>query len=232
MKRSEINKLIKEAVEFFDEMKYELPQFAHFSPDKMSVLKQNGSAREIFEVGMGWDITDFAAGDFDKTGLLLFTVRNGKLGSSYTKPYAEKIMIVKELQLTPLHFHWKKQEDIINRGGGNLVIEAFNSNAEEGLTETKVKVSVDGITREYSPGEKIIIAPGSSICLTPGLYHRFYGESGKGTVMIGEVSMVNDDNADNRFYEPMGRFSEIEEDEKPYRLLVQDYNKKVSEKCH
>ena len=57
------------------------------------------------------------------------------------------------------------------------------------------------------------------------MYHRFYGEKGKGRVLIGEVSMVNDDASDNRFYDKIGRFPEIEEDEKPVRLLVNDYEK-------
>ena len=39
----------------------------------------------------------------------------------------------------------------------------------------------------------------------------------------GEVSMCNDDNCDNRFYEPLGRFPTIEEDEPPYRLLCNEY---------
>lgn len=127
MKRSEMNNYIREATIFFDEMNFKLPEFAHFDTDKMMQIKKDGAADEIFETGMGWDLTDFATGDFERTGLLLFTLRNGKINSPYTKPYAEKIMITKENQITPLHFHWNKQEDIINRGGGNFVIEAFNS---------------------------------------------------------------------------------------------------------
>lgn len=46
---------------------------------------------------------------------------------------------------------------------------------------------------------------------------------GTGPVLLGEVSMCNDDNTDNRFYEPIGRFPEIEEDEPPYRLLCNEY---------
>ena len=41
----------------------------------------------------------------------------------------------------------------------------------------------------------------------------------------GEVSMVNDDVNDNRFYETMGRFPKIEEDEAPLRLLCNEYPK-------
>ena len=40
----------------------------------------------------------------------------------------------------------------------------------------------------------------------------FWGEEGKGKVLVGEVSMCNDDTNDNRFWEPTGRFPEIEED--------------------
>jgi len=225
MKRSSINREIRNAIEFFDKMNFKLPQFAYFNADKMIELKHDKCAEEIFKTDMGWDLTDFATGNFDKTGLLLFTIRNGRINSPYSKPYAEKIMITKEDQLTPLHFHWKKQEDIINRSGGNLIIEAFNSDENEDLAETDVEVSIDGIMHEFKPGEKILLKPGQSICLTNGMYHRFYGEKGKGTVLVGEVSMVNDDTDDNKFYEKMGRFTEIIEDEKPFRLLVQDYNK-------
>ena len=35
--------------------------------------------------------------------------------------------------------------------------------------------------------------------------------------------MVNDDNADNRFYEPQGRFPTIEEDEEPLYPLCFEY---------
>ena len=55
------------------------------------------------------------------------------------------------------------------------------------------------------------------------MYHTFWGESGKGKILVGEVSKVNDDRVDNRFYEPVGRFPEIEEDEPPLYLLGMDY---------
>jgi len=46
---------------------------------------------------------------------------------------------------------------------------------------------------------------------------------GSGAVLLGEVSQCNDDNTDNRFYEKVGRFPAIEEDEPPYRLLCDEY---------
>ncbi len=42
-------------------------------------------------------------------------------------------------------------------------------------------------------------------------------------MLIGEVSTVNDDETDNIFREPIGRFAQIEEDEAPTHLLVSDY---------
>ena len=44
-------------------------------------------------------------------------------------------------------------------------------------------------------------------------------------MLLGEVSMCNDDEHDNRFYDEMGRFPKIEEDEKPYRYLCNEYPK-------
>ncbi len=173
---------------------------------------------------LGWDLTDFGFVDFHKCGLILFTIRNGNLKRD-KKPYAEKIMIVEEMQETPMHFHWSKMEDIINRGGGNLVVELYNSDTKENLSGKPVRVKTDGILRTVRAGGSIVLTPGESICLEQGLYHRFYGEKDKGKVLVGEVSAVNDDTSDNRFYKPVGRFPDIIEDEKPVHLLVSDYSR-------
>jgi D-lyxose ketol-isomerase len=112
-------------------------------------------------------------------------------------------------------------EDIINRGGGKLVVQLYNSTAEEGLADSDVMVSTDGVRRVVKAGDLVVLSPGESITLLPRCYHRFWGAESR--VLIGEVSMVNDDNADNRFYEPIGRFPAIEEDEPPLYLLCNDY---------
>ena len=57
------------------------------------------------------------------------------------------------------------------------------------------------------------------------MYHDFEVEAGTGPVLLGEVSQCNDDNTDNRFNPPVGRFPAIEEDEPPYRLLCNEYPK-------
>lgn len=222
MKRSEINQILKNAKTFMAEKQFILPPWAYWSLEGWQKNRQGAS--EITENMLGWDITDFGSGDFCRRGLFLFTIRNGKLGVD-KKPYAEKIMIVEENQETPMHYHWSKMEDIINRGGGNLVIELYNSTPDNQFDTTPVILKTDGITRTVSPGGKVILTPGESICLEQGMYHRFYGETGKGKVLVGEVSAVNDDAYDNCFYEPVGRFPVIEEDEQPLHLLVSDYKK-------
>lgn len=223
MKRSEINQIMREAMGFFQEYKISLPSFVTWTPEEWA--EKGEEAQEIRDNMLGWDITDFGQGDFAKTGLLLITLRNGnqKDSQKYPKPYAEKLMVVREEQITPMHFHWFKMEDIINRGGGNLMIRLYNSTKEEGLADTDVSVVIDGVRHVFPAGHVVCLKPGMSITLTPGLYHRFWGEAGKGTVLVGEVSMTNDDAADNRFYDTVGRFPEIEEDEKPLHLLCNEY---------
>lgn len=220
MKRSTINNHLKAARAFFEEHHFALPPWADWSLTDWK--NSNADCRAIFEGGLGWDLTDFGSEDYGNRGLMLFTVRNGNPGEP-EKNYAEKIMIVGENQETPQHFHWDKTEDIINRGGGNLMIELWNSDTEEEILDTPVTVMTDGIPRTVAAGEPLRITPGESITLTTGLYHRFYGEVGKGRIMVGEVSKTNDDTADNRFYDAVGRFPAIEEDEEPWRLLVSDY---------
>ena len=43
-------------------------------------------------------------------------------------------------------------------------------------------------------------------------------------MLIGEVSSVNDDRADNWFEQDLPRFSRIDEDSPATRLLVSDYS--------
>lgn len=224
MKRSEINKIIENAILFFKEMNFHLPPFAFYSLSDWN--KNKKFSKEIFDLKLGWDITDFGGGNFFKKGLLLFTIRNGKLNSAeYPKNYAEKIMIVEEDQETPMHFHWNKMEDIINRDGGNLVVELYNSTIDEKIDNTEIQIKIDGIIKKIKPGGKVILSNGESISLPKLLYHKFYGEKGKGKVLVGEVSAVNDDEMDNRFYEDLGRFSKIDEDVLPNYLLCIDYEK-------
>lgn len=222
MKRSEINKIMKDAKAFLAEKKFHLPPWAYWTLDDWKANRERAS--EVIDNMLGWDITDFGSGDFYKQGLFLFTVRNGRYNVD-NKPYAEKIMIVEENQVTPMHHHWSKMEDIINRGGGNLLIDIYNATPDDKLDTTEVEVKMDGILHRFEAGSTVVLTPGESICLEQRHYHRFYGEPGKGKVLVGEVSAVNDDNTDNCFYEPVGRFPDVIEDEAPMHLLASDYNK-------
>ncbi len=223
MKRSEINKAMRDALELFENFKTPLPPFVYYTPEQWD--KMGHEADEIRDNMIGWDITDYGQGDYSKVGLLLITTRNGNQAhpEKYKKPYAEKFLVIGENQVTPMHFHWSKMEDIINRGGGDLIIKLYNSTEDEQLADTDVTVTIDGIVKTYPAGYELRLTPGESITLTQGLYHRFWAEGG--TCLVVEVSMCNDDNIDNRFYDPVGRFPQIEEDEAPMYLLCNEYPK-------
>ena len=124
----------------------------------------------------------------------------------------------------PSIFTGKKKEDIINRGGGNLILELYLSDQSGSRLDTPVSVSIDGTRKTVAAGENVRLLPGESIFLEPFVYHLFYAEKGSGPVVIGEVSEVNDDETDNRFHDPIGRFPAIEEDEQPEHLLCTDYD--------
>jgi D-lyxose ketol-isomerase len=225
MKRSTVNQIIREADDFIRSFGYLLPPFAYWPPTEMTARKQ--TIENIITSRLGWDITDYGREDFDGLGLFLFTVRNGRaadLKKGRGMLYAEKIMISKRDQLSPMHRHDIKAEDIINRGGGTLALKLFMS-APDGSIDKQAPVSVptDGVVRTLEPGGILRLSPGESVTLLPGVWHAFWAE--EKDVLIGEVSTVNDDLTDNVFAEPVSRFSKVEEDEEPLYLLVSDYEK-------
>ena len=226
MKRSAVNAILRSSMRFLKAMKFKLPPFADWTPEEWS--RKGPECKGIIQQNLGWDITDFGSGDFAKVGLFLFTVRNGtaaELKQGRGKLYAEKIMIVQEDQITPTHFHAAKMEDIINRGGGNLMMRLWNATRDNQLADTAVTVSVDSVATEIPAGGLLRLQPGQSVTFPQRLYHRFWGEKGAGTVLVGEVSLVNDDHTDNVFFDKVGRFPAIDEDEAPLRLLCNDYKK-------
>ena len=224
MKRSEINDIMREADEMMRRFGFVLPPFARWTPDE---FRARSDAQAIVDARLGWDITDYGAGRFDEMGLFLFTLRNGRLADLKRGGgmcYAEKLLISRQDQLSPMHTHRLKAEDIINRGGAKLAIQMHESAPDGSVDESaEVTVVTDGITRRLPAGGVLMLEPGESVTLLPGNWHAFWGEGGD--VLIGEVSTVNDDLTDNVFREPLGRFSEIEEDEDPMLLLVSDYDK-------
>jgi D-lyxose ketol-isomerase len=222
MKRSEINQIIREAIKTFDQFQFRLPPFAYWTPEDWK--SKGHEADEIRDHALGWDVTDFGLNNFSRYGLTLFTLRNGNLNDpNCQKKYCEKIMVVREHQVTPFHFHWTKMEDIINRMGGNLQMTIYNADQQEKLAESKVTISIDGVQQTFPAGTTVTLRPGQSITFSPKLYHTFWAEIGKGKVLVGEVSLVNDDVKDNRFLDFSPRFPKIIEDEPPQFLLCSEY---------
>lgn len=222
MKRSEINGVIKEFEALLSKYSFALPPYLSFSPEVWETLGEEYD--EIRDCALGWDVTDYGLGDYNSVGLALITLRNGKANDEkYKKTYAEKIMMLREGQLSPNHFHHSKMEDIINRGGGEVIFRLWNATEDDGLSDTDVEVYRDGRRYKVSAGSEITLSVGESLTLHPRCYHEFTVKVGTGPALIGEVSKCNDDNTDNRFYEPVARFPEIEEDEAPYRLLCGEY---------
>lgn len=225
MKRSEINEIMRRSDDFIRSFGFRLPPFAYWTADD---YRRHGAAADgIRSARLGWDITDYGLGDYDKTGLFLFTTRNGRLADlarGRGMLYAEKIMIVRDRQYCPMHRHNLKAEDIINRGGGTLALELYMSDADGRIDQRAgVEVPTDGLVRTLPAGGVLKLAPGESVTLLPGVWHAFWGEDRD--VLVGEVSTVNDDLTDNIFADPIGRFPEIEEDVDPWHFLVGDYDK-------
>lgn len=223
MKRSEVNRQIKNALAFTEKLGFHLPPFVNWTPGEWE--KKSHEYDEIRDNMLGWDVTDYGMGRFDELGLVLVTIRNGnqKMPEKYPKPYAEKIFILQPRQVSPLHFHWHKTEDIINRGGGNIFVRLYNKTDGNKLADTDVLVKTDGRKYMVPCGTKIRLTLGESVSFEQCVYHEITVEEGTGAVLCGEVSMCNDDVTDNYFYTPLGRFPKIEEDEPAFRLLCNEY---------
>ncbi len=222
MKRSEINNVIKKFEKILEEYKVSIPPFCYWNYEQW--CEKNNEYDEIRDNQLGWDITDFGLNSFNEVGFSLITLRNGnQKDDRYEKPYAEKLLMLFENQRAPMHYHAYKCEDIINKGGGTLIISVYNAEKDGSLSKDDVIINTDGRSYKAPAGTKVYLKPGESITIWPYQYHDFAVEGGD--VLIGEVSMCNDDVNDNFFYAPIGRFPEIEEDESPYRLLCTEYPK-------
>lgn len=222
MKRSEVNRNLADAVGFLRGRQFALPPFALWSPEDWQE-KKGEEFDDICRCGLGWDVTDFGGVQFEDLGLLQLTLRNGDKARQHGNQYAEKVLIVREGQTIPRHFHRKKTKDVINRGGGVLQFMVSHSDREERLSDRHVRVSADGRAFWVGADETIELQPGESITVPARRYHQLRGKPGCGMVIVGEVSTVNDDGPDDRFLETVERFPSIVEDEPPLYLLVRDY---------
>ena len=170
MLRSEINALIRDAEAYFEAERFRLPPFAFWTPDDWA--NPDGDISEIVDCGLGWDITDFGLGEYHTCGLLLFTMRNGRLANlkaGVGKIYCEKAVILDPGQHCPAHHHWIKVEDIIVRAGGTMGVEVHNAAEDGSFADTEVSLSLDGVRRRVPAGTTLELSPGESITLEPRL---------------------------------------------------------------
>ena len=217
MKRSQVNAIIEQASSLFAMRGIALPPFATWSCGEW---QQRGSAAlPIVRSRLGWDVVEWEAGQFATDGLVLFTLRNKR--TENMAGYAEKVMLIRQGQGTPLHTHRTKTEDIINRGGGELVVTL--GPLPDGAS--KIDLCVNGMIRVLPSGAPLRLNPGESVTLEPGVFHAFHAE--RDDVIGGEVSTFNDDTCDNLFLLETARFPTIEEDEPPRWLLVSDYDSRL-----
>lgn len=63
------------------------------------------------------------------------------------KTYAEKLIMIEEVRRRLAYFLRNKMEDIINRGGGNLIFRLYNATKDGQLADTEVEINQDG--RKY-----------------------------------------------------------------------------------
>lgn len=227
MKRSEIDGAILWALGLIKEQRFFLPPFGYRSAREWKETADEDSVKALM---LGWDVTDFGIGDFKKTGAVLFTLRNGT-PSGHGTPYAEKLIMFSQGQSLPFHYHIEKTEDIINRGGGVLFVTLFNADTTKtpdggkypADAQNEVFVSTDGRKRSVPAGGTIELAPGESITLRPFVYHMLGSKEGRGDLLAGEVSSINDDMTDNVFLTPLPRFTTIEEDTERRFVLCNEY---------
>ncbi len=225
MKRSQINVAIRWAQELLDDHNIRLPRFAYWDMEEWRKNKNNIDT--LRKVAQGWDVTDFATGDFKYVGAVLYTVRNGSVKEpGVGSPYAEKYILFEEGQELPLHYHVSKTEDIINRSGGLMSMRLYNKKPDGSVDyENDVTLYSDGIPMVVKAGEEVIITKGNSVRLTPYIYHSFGAKKGHGPLIAGEVSAVNDDHTDNYFAKPLSRYMQVEEDEPMLCPLCTEYDK-------
>ena len=90
MKRSEINRALKELEQMCEKHCCYLPPFCHFTPQEWET--KGHEYDEVRDCMLRWDITDYGLNDFDKFGFSLITIRNGNrnMSDKYPKVYAEK----------------------------------------------------------------------------------------------------------------------------------------------
>ena len=125
-------------------------------------LRKKADASEIIRSRCGWDITDYGCGKFHEMGLFLFTLRNGKLehlSRGRGMCYAEKLLVSKRIKFLRCT-HIVKAEDIINRGGADLIIEVYGSDEDGNFSsQNGGTIYRDGILTQFAPEKNSGLVP-------------------------------------------------------------------------
>jgi D-lyxose ketol-isomerase len=238
VKRSEINATILLARDFFEAYRFKLPRWAAWSVVNWGYSGEEMQA--IRDCQLGWDVTDFGLGNFPTQGMTTFMLRNGVPSSppvqeasdeqipettseGLNRHYSEKIMLVQLHQTIPLLALKQRTHDLINRGGGDLVIQVYQSTPENELDEkNRVPLQVNGIAYNVKAGGIVRLVPGDGVTLQPGVFHKYWPE--KASCIVGNISTTCDETNDYLFFDPnCQRFPEIEPDESPIHLLHYEY---------
>lgn len=236
LKRSTVEHSIAIARQVFAHFGVSLPGFSRWTVDDWAVA--GAEYDEVRDCMLGWDVTDFGSGEFTRIGRTLFTLRNGNCGSAaYPKSYSEKLILDPEGQRAPAHFHRTKREDIINRGGGNIIVQLTAVSPDNRPANGHLTIAVDGCAKRIASGESIRLRPGESLCIPPRTIHQFWGEEGHGFridgigyTVSGEVSSVCDDLNDNFFLADMTRFPKLDEDTPRRHYLCHEYPRAAAER--
>jgi D-lyxose ketol-isomerase len=200
-----------------------LPPFAQWTPEQFRA--DQASAGRIAAGGLGWNIVEFAPGAFTAPGLSAFTVRMGDwhdLAKGGGRLYGEKALMLEDGQGAPHHYHVVKTEDILNRGGGRLMLELFKVDCSGRRLHEPFRVLKDATMIDLEAGGRVALEPGESIVLEPYVAHSFWAEGG--LVVAGEVSLANDDTTDNYFVPALAPPDPIDEDITARYVTVRDHH--------
>lgn len=211
MKRSFIDSRIDAMLALCDRHGFALPPFARW--DAAAYRADPQAAARILAGGLGWNVAEFKPGAFATDGIVVFTTRMGDwraLGSGRGRLYGEKAIMAMDGQRTPHHYHVVKTEDVLNRGGARFVVEMFKVDATGRRLADSFDVLKDASMVRVAPGGRIALEPGESLVLEPYVAHAFWAEGGD--VLAGEVSLANDDAADNYFLPALAPAEPVEED--------------------